>query len=299
MFTLAVVEDPKETYQSIPLADQTDDNAKDDDNAKNGADDDVEAPSFPRAVTTSIRGTHRHLRSQWGWSALVHGAFMAFLVYFVQSLLLFLLTLVPFMPSLLNLLIVSLTTIQLPTAWVHFVVGLPSTRGRWPRMPVFRETFQATALPTVIFQVAQWAILQLLVLGLRLLDVETETIGPIPIPRFRPSQGGILVAFSILDLILVFALLVPLLALVTRAQASLLPADCDTAVPIKRDFSSKPSYTRPHARMTEAWRSLRGSWKRVYKFSAKVCLLYFVIGSVVGFIGSVQATLIVKHFRSS
>lgn len=298
-----MVEDPKETYQSIPLADQTDDHAKEDDHAKNNelraADDDLEAPSFPRAITTSMRGTHRHLHSKWGWAALLHGAFVAFSLYLVQGFLLFLLALVPYMPSLLNVIIMTLATMQLSTAWVHFVVGLPSTRGQWPRAPAFRETLQATALPTVVFQVAQWAILQLLTLGLRLLDVEVETAGAIPMPRFRPSQGGILLAFSILDLVLVFTLLLPLLAIAMRAQASLLPADHDTAVPIKRDFSSELSYTRPHARMAEAWQSLRGSWKRLYKFSAKVCLLYLAIGAVVGFLGSVQVTLIVKHFRSS
>lgn len=298
-----MVEDPKETYQSIPLADQTDENAKEDDDSKNnefrGAQDDVEAPSSPRAITTSIRGTHRHLCSKWGWPALVHGALVAFLFSIVQSLLLFLLDLVPFVPSLLNLLIVSLATIQLSTAWVHFVVSLPTTRGKWPRIPAFRETFLAVALPTVVFEVAQWAVLQLPILGLGLLDVEVETIGPITIPRFRPSQGGILLAFSILHLVWVFALLVPLVAIVSRAQASLVPADYDTAVPINRDFGSELSYTRPHARMVEAWLSLRGSWKRVYKFSAKVFLLSVVAGLVVGFIGGVQAVLIWNHFRSS
>lgn len=180
------------------------------------------------------------------------------------------------MPREIGLLAATLATVQLSTAWTHIVITMPSPLKFWQRLPAFGKTFKATWLPITACWVAleityyvPWLLAR--AFGLARWDLSR--------PTSVPDYSGHIVWQSFLLIIITIAsavlLVIPANVVLTRVQASLLPADADTIVPFDRSFGGKvePEVVtgRGYVDFQTAWATFeRPSWIRLYKLLAKI-----------------------------
>ncbi|KAI0596099.1 hypothetical protein F4775DRAFT_331083 [Biscogniauxia sp. FL1348] len=185
---------------------------------------------------------------------------------------------VPFVPVTFGILGASLICLPLNTAWVHATISAPGSRPFWPRLPDLKTTYRAAALPTLVncFAAAvAHGVPHVIVPGSSSLTDKT-------------CRG--LVALA-LGLLLDVLLVIPSHVVLTRVQASLLPADAKTIVPFRRPGSA---YARGYLSMKEAWESIStGSWARIAKLYAKTFVAAVAVEVVVFTLMLLEVAIIV------
>lgn len=175
------------------------------------------------------------------------------------------------LPSLLAFplqILLPLALVQLYTLWTHTVLTYPSGKSLWQRMPPFKATLRATGPALAVLLAAKALFRFTLVTGdqmdafRRTPEFSTQYLGP----RILAWVGVEVVA------------LMPAHMVLTRIQASLLPADERAVVSIDEALWGDGDGGESEAvGMKEAWQTFGwGAWRRL-------AVLYMqVFGVVVG-----------------
>ncbi|KAI3402251.1 hypothetical protein diail_180 [Diaporthe ilicicola] len=280
--TLAMIEDPEPPpYEPVDLNEDDADSLADDNAPLN--DRHIKVDQEPVLVTSSLRRIDRLLLSTAGWTANFRGLPCAFFLSLATGTCGLIFSGIPFVPRSVGVLLATLVTVQLSTAWTHIVISAPSTLRFYQRLPPFKKTFEATAVPIV----AYWAATQLVgflpfglsyVLGLARWDPRT--------PTQVPEYHGDAVWKSLVVVVVVVAamvfLVIPAQVVLVRVQASLLPPDESPILAFDRSFAGKvePPVVggKGYVNFKDAWMTFsRESWIRLYKLIGKVLLVTFSV----------------------
>ncbi|RYP30375.1 hypothetical protein DL767_006283 [Monosporascus sp. MG133] len=272
---LAMIEDPSPpAYEPVPL----NGDAQSLPNDTSPVADEAARGSETRAITASFRATHRALYSISGWVSYFRG-FACYIAMSVGTMFIYSIMVGTFVPSLIAAPVCAIALVQLYTTWVHIVISAPSPKPFWRRLAPFKKTFQATALPIVVYFFA----------------VEISSFVPtllgraLGLPRWNPSQPGAVpegdandiwkaLIVLIVSLVLKVFLVIPVHVVLTRVQASLLPEEDETIVPFDRSFQGtvEPAIVggKGFVSPMDAWRTFsRASWVRLVKLYVKVFLV--------------------------
>ncbi|KAG6366831.1 hypothetical protein INS49_001012 [Diaporthe citri] len=296
--TLAMIEDPEPPpYEPVDLNEDADSIAED--NAPLN-DRPMKVDQEPVLVTSSLRRINRLLITTAGWTANFRGLPCAFVLSVALGFSSLVFSGIPFVPRSVGVLLATLVTVQLSTAWTHIVISAPSTLRFYQRLPPFRKTFEATVVPIV----AHWAATQLVgylpiflsyILGLARWDVRN--------PTHVPEYQGDAVWKSLLIVIIVVGamvfLVIPTQVVLVRVQASLLPPDESPILAFDRSFAGKvePPVVggKGYVNFKDAWMTFsRQSWIRLYKLIGKVLVVTFSVYIVVVAIVVPEFILMVK-----
>ncbi|RYP79342.1 hypothetical protein DL769_003023 [Monosporascus sp. CRB-8-3] len=272
---LAMIEDPSPpAYEPVSLNGDTQSFADD----TSPVADEAARGSETRAITASFRATHRTLYSISGWISYFRG-FACYIAMFAATMFIYSIMVGTFVPSLIAAPVCAIAFVQLYTAWVHIVISAPSPKPFWRRLPPFKKTFQATALPVVVYFFAvEFSSFIATLLGLAL-----------GLPRWNPSQPGAVpqgdandiwkaLIVLIVSLVLKVFLVIPVHVVLTRVQASLLPEEDETIVPFDRSFQGtvEPAIVgnKGFVSPMDAWKTFsRASWIRLVKLYVKIFLV--------------------------
>ncbi|RYP47475.1 hypothetical protein DL768_006447 [Monosporascus sp. mg162] len=272
---LAMIEDPSPpAYEPLSLDGDTQSSPDD----TSPAADEAARGSETRAITASFRATHRTLYGISGWVSYFRG-FACYIAIMVGTVFIYGIMVGTFVPSLIALPVCAVALVQLYTTWVHIVISAPSPKPFWRRLPPFKKTFQATALPIVVYFLA----------------VEISTFVPtllgraLGLPQWNPDQPDAVpkgdandiwkaLIVLIVSLVLKVFLVIPVHVVLTRVQASLLPEEDETIVPFDRSFQGtvEPAVVggKGFVSPMDAWRTFsRASWVRLVKLYVKVFLV--------------------------
>lgn len=246
----------------------------------------------PKATTSSLRRTNRLLFSTAGWRANFRGLLCYLCIALCTSIVTGIFTAIPFVPSVVGVLLAGLALVQLTTAWVHIVVSVPSSLPFWKRLPPFRRTFEATCVPVFVNWAASSAlglIVWLTAAGLKLPVWDYKRPNEVPV-------GDSSMIWKDIVVILVFVaftalVVVPTQVVLIRVQASLLPPDADTIVPLDRSFGGVVEPLIVGGKGYASWMAAfntfpRSSWIRLYILYAKIALV------TIAFYGLVIAVII-------
>ncbi|RYP81074.1 hypothetical protein DL770_005985 [Monosporascus sp. CRB-9-2] len=272
---LAMIEDPSPpAYEPVSLNGDTqsfpDDTSPVADEAARG--------SETRAITASFRATHRTLYGISGWVSYFRG-FACYIAIVVGTMFIYSIMVGMSVPSLIAAPVCAIAFVQLYTAWVHIVISAPSPKPFWRRLAPFKKTFQATALPAVVyffaFEITRF--------------VPTLLGRALGLPQWNPSQPGAVpepdandiwktLIVLLVSLVLKVFLVIPVHVVLTRVQASLLPEEDETIVPFDRSFQGtvEPAIVggKGFVSPMDAWRTFsRASWVRLVKLYVKVFLV--------------------------
>ncbi|RYO95831.1 hypothetical protein DL764_007583 [Monosporascus ibericus] len=272
---LAMIEDPSPpAYEPVSLNGDTqslpDDMSPVADEAARG--------SKTRAITASIRATHRTLYGISGWISYFRG-FACYVAMSVGTMFIYSVMVGTFVPSLIAAPICAVALVQLYTAWVHIVISAPSPKPFWRRLAPFKKTFQATALPIVVY-----------FLAIQISGFVPTLLGrALGLPQWKPNQPGAVpdgdvndiwkgLIVLIVSLVLKVFLVIPVHVVLTRVQASLLPEEDETIVPFDRSFQGtvEPVIVggKGFVSPMDAWKTFsRASWVRLVKLYVKIFLV--------------------------
>lgn len=227
----------------------------------------------PKPVTSSLRATYRHICSIEGKKSLFRGiaCAIAYRLSFIVIALIF--SVIPFIGiGIITLLVTSVLLVQLSAAWTHIIISEPSQKPFWHRLLSFKVAFRATALPTVAYYFC----------GALLEKLPTMLASKL---IHQPGEKDIVGWALSLGIYLVISIFIsiPTSAVLTRVQASLLPEEDQTIVPLDRALALHKAEGKEYMSMIEAWKSMpRASWIRLYKLYAKIwavsVLFFFVVG---------------------
>lgn len=181
-----------------------------------------------------------------------------------------------YLPSLLAILpqiLLPLMLVQLYTLWTHTVLTYPSARPVWQRIPPFKATLRATGPALAVFLAVK------ALLKFALMSVYRKEGSKSPGILAPQSLGPALLVGIAVEVIG----LVPAHLILTRIQASLLPADERMIVPIDKALSGGGNGEESAAvGMKEAWRTFGwGAWKRLVVLYVQVFVVVLVGGGVV------------------
>lgn len=196
-----------------------------------------------KPITSSIRGTIKHLVAQGGRWARFRGLAQHF-VYaccfgMVAQFLAALLYKVPGSP----ILVAGLSgaaVANLHAAWSHKVVSMPSNKSLWHRIPS-RKQWKTLAFPAAVEAAMPYVAIYMIIgfsmlLGLDKLDEKHSQ-------QYTGSQWACLIvrliAFFVFSMFALIFLCVPAIVTLIRIEASILPEDEDTIVPFDRTFGGK------------------------------------------------------------
>ncbi|RWA05824.1 hypothetical protein EKO27_g9285 [Xylaria grammica] len=276
--TLAIVEDPSPpAYDPVSLNEDGQSIAED-----GFPTSDAAAVSETPAVTSSLRSTHRAVYAVAGWRSLFRG-YAAYLFLNVVMAVFASIFLSVGIPSLIAAPLVAVAASQPYAAWTHIIISTPSTKYFWQRLPPFKRTFRATAVPILLYILAT-ELSTFLPRGLALLLKMNiwDPKEPNTLPQYNKDDAwkGLLVLLTALT-VQVF-LVVPTQVVLTRVQASFLPEEDDTIVPFDRSFGGKvePAIVggKGYVNMGDAWKSFsRASWVRLIKLYVKIFLITVAI----------------------
>jgi hypothetical protein len=178
----------------------------------------------------------------------------------------------PSLPAILPQILLPLMLVQLYALWTHIVLTYPSTKSLWYRIPPFKATLRATGPALAVFLAAK-ALLKFAL-------VRTYGIDNLRKPGlfYPPFLGALILAGVGVEVIA----LVPAHMVLTRIQASLLPADEKTIVPIDRALiGDEDGIENPAVGMKEAWRTFGWSaWGRLGLLYLQVFVVVLVGGGV-------------------
>ncbi|KAK7752265.1 hypothetical protein SLS62_005800 [Diatrype stigma] len=262
---------------------------------------------YSPAVTADLRLLNRMLYSIGGWPSLLRGLRPHMFFNLSVAVLTFVMTCIPYLPKVLGIAVAPLAVVQLYTAWVHVAISAPSPKPFFRRFPRFATAARATALPTATMWLAVGIAQELPLCLLGWLHVKTwDPTGydVVQVPYF----DGFLTDF--LKLLALFAawalptllLVIPAHAVLTRVQASLLPAGERTVVPFDRTFQGQrepggEKGERPIG-MVQAWRSFsRASWLRLYVLYAKVFFITLGASIFMGAAVGIQIIIVWSNIK--
>lgn len=272
---LAMVEDPAPpAYEPVSLSEDGD---------VDGLKPVNEEAQQTRQITSSFRATYRTVTAISGWRSNFRGlacwialSFSTAFVYGIVS------SVLP-LPPLVAAAISAAALVQLYTAWVHIVISAPSPKHFWQRLTPFKRTFQAAALPTVVYFLAlemQQSLPKLIarIMGMNMWDPKK----PDEFPQVDASDSWKAMIVFITSLVLVVILVIPAHVVLTRVQASLLPEEDETIVPFDRAFQGKlvPAIVggKGYVTFMDAWNTFsRASWIRLVKLYVKIFLVSMAV----------------------
>ena len=224
-----------------------------------------------------------------GWPSLLRGLRPHMFFNLSVAILTAVMTSIPYMPKIIGIAVAPLPIVQLYTAWVHIAVSAPSPKPFLRRFPNFIAAFRATALPTATMWLAVGVAQELPLLMYSVLEIDTFAWDPtgsgdagatVAVPFLdlgRPIDILKLMAICAAWLAPTAAFVVPAHAVLTRVQASMLPADEHPIISFDRSFGGcrAEGVERP-INMFQAWRSLSlAAWLRLYILYVKVFLITF------------------------
>ncbi|OTA65200.1 hypothetical protein K449DRAFT_392315 [Hypoxylon sp. EC38] len=253
---------------------------------------DDEPAARPKPITRSVRSIYRRLRSISGMRSLFRGVVCRIVWSIAFIIIVLLLAIIPFMPIFLAAPIALLLTSPLYTAWVHIVITEPSDKYFWHRVPRFGLVFRATALPTLFLG---------LVDGLK--DKMASTMVSFSrLPGSQSSQdndlGGDLLKWGLMVLIWIF-IQIPLEVVLSRIQASLLPKEDRTIIPIDNTLTLHRDEGKEYVTMADAWKSFsRASWVRLMNVYAMTIMIFVMVYVVLGCIAVAEVLLLPIVFKS-
>ncbi|KAK4186871.1 hypothetical protein QBC35DRAFT_499988 [Podospora australis] len=264
--TLAMVEDPLPDYDSIPIADPSDD-----DNINKAPNSANPLATKTKPLTSSLRETRRLLSSVAGWRSHFRGlgaaVFLAFLNLLIIGPLTFLVG--PF-AHLIALLILT----PFSTALTHVIITKPSELSFFKRVPSFRRAFAATWAPILVFWGASQAsiLLPQLIAYLAVIKHKDE--------NWTAKDGAKLVPVGFLALAIQLFVVFPAYVALTRIQGSLLPHDDETIVPFDRTFGGRVGSEivtgKGFATLRDAVATVsKSSWIRLYLQQVKIMAVVF------------------------
>ncbi|KAI0121486.1 hypothetical protein F4776DRAFT_219168 [Hypoxylon sp. NC0597] len=253
--------------------------------------DDDSAPR-PKPVTRSIRSIYRRLRSISGKRSLFRGLVCRIVYSIAFIMIMLLLVNIPFVPFFVAAPIASLLTSPLYTTWVHIVITEPSDKYFWHRIPRFSLVLRATALPTLFLG---------LVDGLK--DKMAATMVSFQLPGAQSSQDkedlrGDLLKSALMILIWIF-IQIPLEVVLARIQASLLPKEDRTIIPLDNTLTLHRDEGKEYASMADAWKSFsRAAWVRLMNVYAMTIIIFVAVYVVLGCIAVAEFLLLPVVFKS-
>ncbi|KAL6880009.1 hypothetical protein HDV57DRAFT_103339 [Trichoderma longibrachiatum] len=204
----------------------------------------------------------------------------------------------------------ALAMVQFSTLWLHLVITKPSKRSFWRRVPPFGRTFEATWRAVVV----HWASVEVT----RWLPYWLAAYMGIDWPQFNllmpdniyafniQTATGDLVLYSKYALIILvtvvssICLVVPSQVVLMRIQASLLPIEDDTIIPLDRSFDGKvvpcAMGGRGYATMSDGFLTFTwASWQDLLKLSIKIIMLSLLLVGFVSLFILAQWAIIIKR----
>jgi len=287
--TLTMVESPS---ADISLTAPSDEDA--DPLMKNNGNADVEdGPAITlvrnKPITSSIRSTLRHLKTEAGslskWRGIVPFFAWSWAHTFIANILDAILP--NFLPGRILIFAAAAAVLCAPlhAAWTHTVISVPSNKRFWNRITP-RSSWSILALPAAVEAVAVYASIYV-TMGffflLRLDRVNNNSLAK----DYKNAGDWIFLAMRFASLIaaaLLTAVFIILPATVTlvRVEASLLPEEDEAIVPFDRSFAGKvvPTILGGSGAIgfLDAWRSF--NWearRRLIKLYIKITAIMFVI----------------------
>lgn len=249
----------------------------------------IPAESKPVPITSRIRRTVRHIVSQGGATARWRG-FRMFVIYSILSGLVngFLSHVMP-IPGI-SVLITTILLAPVHAGWTHAVIAAPATqqKGWWARI-LPRSSYKQLLVPSAAHGGA-YLVLAYVSLGLRYLAVTK--------PESHMAEVVMKPLFSLCVYILVSLFIVlPAAVSLARVEASLLPEDEDTIVPVDRTFNGKvvpKEYGGTgYLGFVDAWKSF--DWearRRLLKLYAKIFMIAIAFGFFAGLTLIAEGTFI-------
>jgi hypothetical protein len=241
-------------------------------------------------VTSNLRTLNRTLYAIEGWPSLLRGLRPHMVLNFSLLGISALLASIPFVPDALAIACAPLVIIQLYTAWIHIAIAAPSSKSVLSRFPRYGTAFRATALPLFAMYFAIGLSQELPLLVVRWIGFETwdPTGYAIEVPYFdgRLSDWAKLLAMLVAYLLPTIFLVIPMQVILTRIQASLLPAEERTIIPFDRTFGGEREKGQGYISFAQAWRSFStAAWLRLAKMYVKVFIITltaatFIAGAV-------------------
>jgi hypothetical protein len=277
VFPILAIVEGQSNYEQVPIEDNED--AKQETKARPSPIEDGDALRS-RPVTSSVRAMHRLLCSLGRWTSVFRGFGLLVFTTFCEVLIVSGFAFVPIVPSVVSQVIAALLVVQLQTVWVHSVIGTATSKSFRQRLTGFKTTFRATAIPTVLLQVATLISVASPIVVLHLLKVATEKpMGDfVEVPKLdnNPKNLWTMAVFLAVHAATYAVLCIPALVVLTRIQASLLPVDERTIVPVDRAFELEGSDDKGYLSMAAAFKSFKGSWTRLYKLYVKIAIINFL-----------------------
>lgn len=250
-----------------------------------------------KPITSSIRGTIRHLVSEAGTCSRWRGflSLMAYsLCFSVVGGIIDRVT-PNFIPA--RMILVSGATgallANLHAAWTHKVIAMPNGARFWSRIPS-AATWKVLALPAAVEACAKYTTIYIaqgfiILLGLERLNGEDY-------PAYAGKDWASLIfrilAIFVIALACSVFIVLPAHVTLIRVEASLLPEDQDTIVPFDRTFAGKvvPKILGGTGSIgfLDAWKSFnweaRGRLIKLYlKFFAIITALFFAFTHIMAF----------------
>ncbi|KAK8028221.1 hypothetical protein PG991_005277 [Apiospora marii] len=259
---LAMIEDPAPpAYDPVSL--NEDDQSVIDDSAP-VADEAARASPQTIQITASFRNIHRTLIGIGGWRSNFRG-FACWVALTVSTMFVYgIVSVLPILSHFKSIaaLISAVALVQLYAAWLHIVISAPSDKHFWQRLPDFKQTFRACALPTAVYFVT--------------LEIQQG------FPKFLARVMGMSVWNP------------------KRARrTSLLPEHDETIVPFDRSFQGtlEPAIVggRGFVSMKDAWNTFsRASWVRLVKLYLKIFGVSLALNLAFSLIVVPQAVFMIK-----
>ncbi|KAK7927236.1 ubiquitin conjugating [Apiospora marii] len=297
---LAMIEDPAPpAYDPVSL--NEDDQSVIDDSAP-VADEAARASPQTIQITASFRNIHRTLIGIGGWRSNFRG-FACWVALTVSTMFVYgIVSVLPILSHFKSIaaLISAVALVQLYAAWLHIVISAPSDKHFWQRLPDFKQTFRACALPTAVYFVTleiQQGFPKFLARVMGMSVWNPKRPGEVPQPQSSDIWKGLVV--MIVMLILTIFLTIPAHVMLTRVQASLLPEHDETIVPFDRSFQGtlEPAIVggRGFVSMKDAWNTFsRASWVRLVKLYLKIFGVSLALNLAFSLIVVPQAVFMIK-----
>lgn len=250
-----------------------------------------------KPITSSIRGTLRHLQANAGRLSKFRGYRIHILWAICLSICFNILDAV--LPKALPLRMVLISAIgsavcaNIHAAWTHKVISMPTTEKFWKRIPG-RANWKILALPAAINGAMPYVslyIVQGLVMLFRLDSLHNQNYN-----EYNGKQWTFVIlrfiAAGAIAICTILFLSLPAIATLIRMEASILPEDQDTIVPFDRSFGGKvvPKVLggTGYVGFVDAWRSF--NWearRRLIKLYVKIFSiltgLFIVLAHVMAF----------------
>ncbi|KAH6647770.1 hypothetical protein BKA67DRAFT_662532 [Truncatella angustata] len=272
--TLAFVE-CKPTYERISSKEE--DEVKGDTKSRGGSIEELDSTEF-KPITSSIRATHRLLWSIGGFRALFRGLLCLWATTLVYCVLVLGLYQIPAVPKFFDNLLARLLTLQLQAFWVHSVLSTGNRTSAWKRIPGFKQTIQATAVPSFIAIAATFFADLIPMLAMLLLHVRVyQPHGLLPSVPVHDAALWELGVFLFLRILMAALIEIPSQVVLVRCQTSLMSDADKTIIAVDRTFGVEEVRERGYLSILEAFKSLKGTWGRLCKFWVKLLFLTIAI----------------------